>query len=114
MGKEKTVVQLALPQRVKLVDYIRQQLETRSPLGSLEAVCKEIKDELGFEVNKNILKSTCDAIEVRLDDVVEREFSGNTPVSLLHIRLNKLEKIVQEQEKRISNLERNKVIGELV
>lgn len=109
MSKPRTVVNLTLPQRVQLIDYIRNQLTLikSGPLGTMEAFCEEVKDTLGFEVNKNILKSTCDAIEVRLDDVIEREFSGNTPVSLLHIRLNKLEKIVQEQEKRIADLERN-------
>lgn len=106
MSKTKNVLNLSLPQRVKLIDYIRGRLalSENSPLGALEDFCEEVKRDLGFEVNRNILKSTCDALEIRLDDIIEREFSRGSPVSLLHVRLNKLEKIVQEQGEMISKL----------
>ncbi len=116
MGTLRNVLKLSLPQRIQLVDYIRGQLAlTKSgPLGTMDAFCEEIKQTLGFEVNKNILKSTCDALEIRLDDIIEREFDKGSPVSLLHIRVNKLEKLVNELKEKIDVLERDNTMKGLI
>lgn len=102
MNKMKTV---SLPDRVKIIDHLREKVKKNIPPVAYEQLIKEIRTLFGCNVGKSTIKGCCAAAGIPLDKVVEREFNASgSPVSQLHVRITKLETRIEELKEIVHKL----------